>query len=201
MSGAFFAMLDQHRAHFQHGPIDLIIEAQGDAAAVREAHARARRRFDGLLESLVAELPLLRSDVRQARALRGAVAQRMLKACWPHRDGFITPMAAVAGAVADEMLATLQAPGIRKAYVNNGGDIALHLAAGESFTVGVAEGLARLAGDIRVTAASGIRGIGGGRIGRDDDRQRRQYRGCGHRTPVCIGAKGRQRSWRAPRHC
>ncbi len=159
MSGAFFAMLDQHRAHFQHGPIDLIIEAQGDAAAVREAHARARRRFDGLLESLVAELPLLRSDVRQARALRGAVAQRMLKACWPHRDGFITPMAAVAGAVADEMLATLQAPGIRKAYVNNGGDIALHLAAGESFTVGVAEGLARLAGDIRVTAASGIRGI------------------------------------------
>jgi hypothetical protein len=152
-------MLDQNRVHFQHGPIDLVIEAQGDAHAVRAAYAWAEQRFDGLLESLVAELPLLKRPVQQAEVVAGAVAQRMVKACWPYREVFITPMAAVAGAVADEIMETLRIPGVRKAYVNNGGDIALFLARGETFTVGVAEGLARLAGNIQVTAGSGVRGI------------------------------------------
>jgi uncharacterized protein len=53
-------------------------------------------------------------------------------------DHFITPMAAVAGAVAEEILgAMLDAGSLKRAYVNNGGDIALHLAPGESFTVGL----------------------------------------------------------------
>ena len=44
---------------------------------------------------------------------------------------FITPMAAVAGSVADEMLAAMLAGRrLDKAYVNNGGDIAIHLAPG-----------------------------------------------------------------------
>ena len=44
-------------------------------------------------------------------------------------DCFITPMAAVAGAVAEEILgAMLAAAPLDRAYVNNGGDIALHLA-------------------------------------------------------------------------
>jgi ApbE superfamily uncharacterized protein (UPF0280 family) len=39
-----------------------------------------------------------------------------------------TPMAAVAGAVADEMLAAMVAGRtLTKAYVNDGGDIAVHL--------------------------------------------------------------------------
>jgi ApbE superfamily uncharacterized protein (UPF0280 family) len=159
MNGPSFAMLDQSRVHFQHGPIDLIIEARGEPAAVHAAYACAQQRFTGLLDALVTELPLLRSAVQQAQSLKGPVAQRMLRASWPYRDVFITPMAAVAGAVADEIIASLQVPGIRKAYVNNGGDIALYLAPGETFTVGVAEGLMRLAGEIVLDANSGIRGI------------------------------------------
>jgi uncharacterized protein len=55
-------------------------------------------------------------------------------------DGFITPMAAVAGAVAEEILgAMLRNAQLARAYVNNGGDIALHLADGEQFAVGLAE--------------------------------------------------------------
>jgi len=62
----------------------------------------------------------------------------MTAACYPHRDKFITPMAAVAGAVADELIECFRAdPGIERAYVNNGGDIALHLVKGEQFTVGL----------------------------------------------------------------
>ena len=57
----------------------------------------------------------------------------MLSACWPHRAQFITPMAAVAGAVADEVLAAMQAGrSLTRAYVNNGGDIAVYLSPGTS---------------------------------------------------------------------
>jgi ApbE superfamily uncharacterized protein (UPF0280 family) len=159
MSGAAFAELDGGRVHFQHGPIDLIIGAQGDPAAVHAGYERAWRRFQGLLEGLVQELPLLRSPVQQAAPANGAVARRMVSACWPYRDVFITPMAAVAGSVADELMASLCGSGIDRAYINNGGDIALHLAPGQTYTVGVVEGLARLAGDITVGAASPVRGV------------------------------------------
>ena len=70
MSGPLFAMLDGARAHFQHGPIDLIIEAQGDAEAVRLAYERAWQRFQRLLEVLSGELSLLRRDVAQAQPVR-----------------------------------------------------------------------------------------------------------------------------------
>jgi hypothetical protein len=47
-------------------------------------------------------------------------------------------MAAVAGAVAEEVLqAMTSAAHLSKAYVNDGGDIALHLARGEHFVIGM----------------------------------------------------------------
>ena len=59
----------------------------------------------------------------------------MAEAVRPYRDVFVTPMAAVAGAVADEMLdALIAGRRVQKAYVNNGGDIAFHLTPGESLT-------------------------------------------------------------------
>ncbi len=63
-------------------------------------------------------------------------------------DHFITPMAAVAGAVAEEILgAMLREAPLDRAYVNNGGDIALHLADGERFTVGLIDRPDRLGRD------------------------------------------------------
>jgi ApbE superfamily uncharacterized protein (UPF0280 family) len=71
---------------------------------------------------------------------RGPVARRMIAAVWPHRAVFITPMAAVAGAVADEILAALLAGRrLATAYVNNGGDIAVHVAPGERLRAGIVE--------------------------------------------------------------
>lgn len=127
------ASLPGDRLHLHHGPIDLILSA--DAGSRRAAFAAAARRFDGLLDQLVDELPALRA-VSGSAPLAGPVARRMLAATLPHRPAFITPMAAVAGAVADEVLAAIRAavPGLRRAVVNNGGDVALWLAAGESAT-------------------------------------------------------------------
>ena len=132
------------RQHFQHGPIDIVIDADGDPAAVRAAHDDAWHRFGTVLPELVAELPLLRRPVRGPCALRGGIAQRMWLACRPHHAEFITPMAAVAGAVAQELIGFYQRPGIARAWVNNGGDIALHLAPGATLRIGLFADLARL---------------------------------------------------------
>ena len=137
---ARMAMLpDGHRLHLQHGPIDIVAEAFGDAAEVNAAYRQASARFATILDGLVTELALLRRPLGEARpALSGPVARRMLAACWPHRARFITPMAAVAGAVADEVLAAMTAGRrLSRAYVNNGGDIAVHLGPGTSFSAGV----------------------------------------------------------------
>jgi len=133
-------LADGRRLHLQDGPIDLIVEAYGSESHVSAAYQAAMRRFAGLLDELCAELPELRraADPR-ACALQGLVARRMHAAVAPFADDeFITPMAAVAGAVAEEILgAMLQSASLDRAYVNNGGDIALHLADGEHFKVGL----------------------------------------------------------------
>jgi len=133
-------LADGKRLHLQDGPIDLIVEARGSAADVDAAYGAAARRFVGLLDELCTELPALRQAADPGQCLlRGRVARRMHAAVAPFAaDHFITPMAAVAGAVAEEILdAMLKAARLRRAYVNNGGDIALHLAEGERFAVGL----------------------------------------------------------------
>ncbi len=136
------AMLaDGRRLHLQDGPIDLIIEAGGTEAKIRGAYDAAARRFTGLLDELCEELPELRraADPLQCR-LQGVVARRMHDAVAPYASElFITPMAAVAGAVAEEILYAMTATQLDRAWVNNGGDIALHLADGEHFTVGLVD--------------------------------------------------------------
>ena len=131
---------DGKRLHLQDGPIDLIIEAKGGGGEVRAAYQAAANRFTGLLDELCAELCELRQAADPVRcSLEGVVARRMHAAVAPFAaDHFITPMAAVAGSVAEEILgAMLRAARLDRAYVNNGGDIALHLTGDEQFTVGL----------------------------------------------------------------
>ena len=133
------AFLPDNRLHLQHGPIDLLVEAFGERDEVGQAYQQAIDRFGDILPTLVRELPLLRRSVGDAHPLlQGPVARRMVEAVWPHRAIYITPMAAVAGSVADEMLqAMLLGRTLDKAYVNNGGDIAFHLSAGHELRAGI----------------------------------------------------------------
>lgn len=136
--------LDACRWHWSHGPIDIVAEAHGDADAVATAHETAWKRFGVLLSELVGELALLRQPVRNGvNPFKCPVAQAMWAACVPFSAGFITPMAAVAGAVAQELIGFYQCAGIERAWINNGGDIALHLAPGRSVRVGLFADLAR----------------------------------------------------------
>ena len=121
------------RLHLQHGPIDLIIGADGQRMRAFDA---ANARFQTILSELVAELGELKQPMAPNIAMpTGAVAQRMHSASVTFSDyGFLTRMAAVAGSVAETVLTAMtEGADLRRAYVNNGGDIALHLRDGEQF--------------------------------------------------------------------
>ncbi|MEO0386064.1 MAG: UPF0280 family protein [Pseudomonadota bacterium] len=145
------------RLHLQHGPIDLIIGAEGDRDA---AFAAARTAFAPLLQALVDELPALRRPPGGARPA-GATAARMDAAVRPFAAAhFITPLAAVAGAVADTVLAAMrEAALLRRAYVNNGGDISVYLAPGETFRMAMAGAAGADLGRIAIGAGDGVGGL------------------------------------------
>lgn len=171
MSGAAKARLPDGRLHLQQGPIDLVIEAFGEAGEVGRAYAQAADRFVDVLETLVSELAMLRRPVgEEPPKLQGPVARRMAEAVWPHRAVYITPMAAVAGAVADEVLAALVwGRRLDKAYVNDGGDIAIHLAPGQQLRAGIVADLQtpQLSGFATLRHDRPVRGIAtSGRGGR-----------------------------------
>ena len=182
---------DGRRLHLHDGPIDLIIAADGDAHAVARAYHAAAQRFVRILDELCAELPLLRAPVSpNTPRPTGPIAQRMYHAVFqyaapgappsPFEGGplltptpgtprsffegglFLTPMAAVAGAVAESVLEEMtRAAELTRAYVNNGGDIALHLAPGHSYRIGMVERPDRpsLFGFVQIPANSPVRGI------------------------------------------
>ena len=151
------ALLSGDRLHLHHGPIDLVIGWDGPGRS--SAFRRAEVRFATILDELVPELPRLRRPV--CTGFEGPVAQRMARATAPHQATFVTPMAAVAGAVADEVLGAMRpGPDVGKAYVNNGGDIACHITGNARLTVMGATGPITLTGTERVrgVATSGWRG-------------------------------------------
>jgi ApbE superfamily uncharacterized protein (UPF0280 family) len=155
---------DGHRLHLHDGPIDLIVEAFGPASEMEIAYDAAASRFVAVLDELCGELTFLRQPCRpEGEWPQGAVARRMTAAVMPYASKyFITPMAAVAGAVAEEILAVMTSSAhLSRAYVNDGGDIALHVAPGEQFVIGMVERPDRpsLFGTTTITAADPVRGI------------------------------------------
>src|SRR5579862_3593764 len=147
---------DGRRLHLQDGPIDLIVQAFDETREIEAAYRAASTRFVHVLDELCSELSLLRRQCSpEAEWPRGVVARRMTAAVMPYAsEYFITPMAAVAGAVAEEILSTMVgAAQLSRAYVNDGGDIALHLCEGEKFVVGMIGGpdLASLFGTLTLT--------------------------------------------------
>ena len=183
MSGIAASWLpDGRRLHLHHGPIDLIVSAEG--AERNAALAAAVARFDGLLEGLVAELDVLRRPIGPMESpgvkhraapvpppsgralhappdgpgaaltkLNNPTAIRMIRAVAPFNDTFVTPMAAVAGSVADEILMAMTEHHLTKATVNNGGDIAFHLTQGQTFRA------VSPAGPVEISAHNPARGL------------------------------------------
>ena len=154
-----------NRLYLQHGPISLIVEAiaesTSDAGEVTLAYRQATIEFNTVLEQLSSELTLLRKPVSSERPT-GSIARSMHRAAMRYENRFITPMVAVAGAVADHIL-TCAVVGrkLQRASVNNGGDIALYLGHNSGYEVGICAHLetGQLAGTIEISPEDCVRGI------------------------------------------
>ncbi len=133
MTGPQASLLPGDRLHLHHGPIDLIVGVDGPTRMA--CYAAATERFAQILPELVEELPALRRARVERNSFVGPVAKRMSRAVRPYQGVFVTPMAAVAGSVADEIIAVIVGPHRPpKAFVNNGGDIAFHLNGRSTFS-------------------------------------------------------------------
>ncbi len=144
---------DGRRLHLHHGPIDMIVGIEGAGRCA--AFERAAARFDTLLEELVAELPRLRRC--DGGPVTGQTARRMVAAVAPFAPDFITPMAAVAGAGAETILAAvLDGPGVEKAHVNNGGDVAFFIGPGQQMRAAIAS---PVPGYVTLRAGDGVGGV------------------------------------------
>lgn len=164
MPGPVAALLEGgNRLHLHHGPIDLIIGADGARPDARaRAFAAAAGRFETILQGLVAELAQHRAPLTAGTPLPAdAVGRRMHRAAVPFLGyGFLTPMIAVAGSVADEVLQAMLAAGpLERAYVNNGGDIAVHLAPDAEYRAAMALQDGSALGWIGFSGRHGIGGV------------------------------------------
>jgi len=153
--------LPNRRLHLNDGPIDLIVACDGRREDVACAEQAAIARFATVLDELCGELPLLREPT--GKFPESVIARRMWRATQPFAcQTFITPMAAVAGSVAAEILeAMTSAAPLTRAMVNNGGDIAFHLAPGQRYRVGLMDrpDQPSLFATAEITHADPVRGI------------------------------------------
>jgi len=141
---------EDHRLHLQDGPINLILDVDAFKDIREHLFISAKKRLSTVLRELVLELDLLRLPWKiQSPVPKGEIAQRMFYAV-SDLDVFVTPMAAVAGAVADEILDVMRKTveksdyyldNVKRMYVNNGGDLSFWLKNGSSFSVGVIDNI------------------------------------------------------------
>ncbi len=157
-------MEDGRRLHMHHGPIDIVADAFGEQADVDKAYAQAADYFQDILETVVKDLAFLKKPVGDIDPLRlGTAGRRMYQSALKFGDRhYVTPMAGVAGTIADGVVAAMDAGcNLQKIYVNNGGDIALYLQKGEIFTAGIVNNPDRpeLNGAVSLSQGDGVGGI------------------------------------------
>ncbi|MDF2875237.1 MAG: hypothetical protein K0R22_1920 [Sporomusa sp.] len=126
-----------------YGPMQMTISAQGGSGPLTELAQQAA----GYAKTVLAELAVYQKTAASPQqaiiATDGLpdVLQCMLAAVKRAGDVTLTPMAAVAGTIADLTADWLLAQGAAKAIVNNGGDIAVRLTGPWTTAVGVAPAL------------------------------------------------------------
>jgi len=138
--------LDGGRILAECGPMRLVIAAWLGGIPQRELCIRAAEEAFLLLERIARHRRLLsRRYQEMPDDLDNFQALKMIRSALAV-DPTLTPMAAVAGTIADGVASFLSRRGMTRIIVNNGGDVAIRTAPGESVKVGIRPSLSR--GDI-----------------------------------------------------
>ncbi len=154
--------LGDHTVYAECGPMRMFIEG-ADAGGPRvDLCMEAGERAIGALEEIAAARTALKRPFRQVEEPPpGTPTHEMWRAVVLVGDSDLTPMAAVAGTIADATADFLAERGLTRIVVNNGGDVSIRLKALESLNVGIRPDVSRLdiTHSIRVTADTAIGGI------------------------------------------
>ena len=131
-------LLDEETVLAECGPMRLAIRAwQNSRPQIALGRQAAQASFT-YLEAVAKHKTVLSDFAGNIKALpENDLAQRMIESVRAIGDIDLTPMAAVAGTLADAVADWLFIRGSSKVVVDNGGDIAIRLAAGETATVGI----------------------------------------------------------------
>lgn len=131
-----------------YGPISMVIEAYRNGEPLDEAIRAGGQTAVLKLQELTRVLEIAKTPVPllDYKKEYPSVLIRMIEAVKATGEPDVTPMAAVAGTIADEVLNTLIHNGATRAMVNNGGDIAIRVGFEKSIRVGVITDL--LAGQV-----------------------------------------------------
>lgn len=152
-----------------YGPVTLVVKAVRGGRPIGGLNRMLLEAVRERLAETTAYLPLLRGTGCHRADWRpggsgappaGSLPAVMIDAVRASGDTDLTPMAAVAGAMSDRLADQLAEMGADKAFVNNGGDIALRLKSGQTLTMAVMHDM-RPGGRQTVITLSGADGIGG----------------------------------------
>ncbi len=137
--------LDAETVLAECGPMRLAIRAwQNGRPQIALCRQAAEASF-AYLETVAKHKTVLSDFAASIKVLpENDLAQRMIESVRAIGDTDLTPMAAVAGTLADAVADWLFIRGSSKVVVDNGGDIAIRLAAGETAFVGIRPQINRL---------------------------------------------------------
>lgn len=150
------------RVRVEYGPVSMVIRAEAGGVPLTEAAIKGAEAAVANLDALarfqeVARRPITRVAESEAYP---PVLRRMIDAARRTGAADVTPMVAVAGAMAELVGETVVAAGAKTVIVNNGGDIALFLEPHRTIRVGVVADVSRKEVPL-VIPVEGTAGIGG----------------------------------------
>ena len=120
------------------GPMRLVIDARVGKVAQPQQALRAAEEAVRFLEGMARSRPFLGRDYRKLLPrITDPLALRMIASVQAVGDEDLTPMAAVAGTIADAVADFLFERGMTRVLVDNGGDVAVRCCDGDPVAVGI----------------------------------------------------------------
>ena len=134
----YIGVIDEAGVLAECGPMRLVIRSWNHGQPQIALTLRAAKEAFGCLERIARCRPLLSRPWPQIENMPAdELARRMISSVKAIGDDDLTPMAAVAGTIADAAADWLFERDASKVIVDNGGDIAVRLAAAETAAVGI----------------------------------------------------------------
>lgn len=159
---ADITVVEAGKVFLDHGPISMVISASCRGVPLAEKCVGACEIAVLCLAELEPELQKLKQPwPRTDPETLSGIGLKMWQAVSMTGDGELTPMAAVAGAIADRVADWLTEQGATKVMVNNGGDVAIRLRAEETTSVGIVPNLSGsgFSKIVRLTAVDEVGGV------------------------------------------